>query len=299
MNLQKSIRQTIAFFDLFNFPLTAEEIKEYLYKYDKPIHIKEVKGTLDEMEEVEKIHDYYVLKGRAKLVDTRKARKFIAEKFWGRTRQYCQYVIKVPFVQMVAVCNNLAYDNPTELSDIDLFIVIKKGRMWLARLLITLILQFYGVRRHGNRIAGRFCLSFFVTPEKINMEPLLLKSEDPYMAYWTRLMTPIYGKKAYQQFMEENKGWLSEKYGIKFPDISEKKFSFHGKSRGKKFWEWIFKGKFGDLIEGLLKKTFKKRTLKKANQLGPEASVVVNDDMLKFHNKDRREEYRGEWRKGF
>ncbi len=299
MNLQKSIRQTIAFFDLFNFPLTAEEIKEYLYKYDKPLHIKEVKGTLDEMEEVEKIHDYYVLKGRGKLLDTRKTRKFIAEKFWGRTRQYCQYVVKVPFVRMVAVCNNLAYDNPTELSDIDLFIVIEKGRMWLARLFITLILQFYGVRRHGNRITGRFCLSFFVTPEKLNMEPLLLKSEDPYMAYWTRLMMPIYGKKAYRQFMEENKGWLNEKYGLKFPDISEKKFSFHGKSRGKKFWEWVFKGKFGDLIEKFLKKTFKKRTLKKAHQLGPEASVVVTDDMLKFHNRDRRKEYLDKWKKGF
>ncbi|MBN2096076.1 hypothetical protein JW752_01615 [Candidatus Peregrinibacteria bacterium] len=298
MNLQKSILQTIAFFDLFDFPLTAEEIKEYLYKYDKAVHIKEIKGTLEEMEEVEKIHDYYVLKGRGKLVDVRKTRKFIAEKFWGRTRQYGQYMVRVPFVRMVAVCNNLAYDNPTELSDIDLFIVIEKGRMWLARFIITLILQFHGVRRHGDKIAGRFCLSFFVAPEKMDMEPLLLKPDDPYMAYWTRLLTPIYGKKAYQQFIEDNQ-WLSEKYGLKFPDINEKKFSFQTTSRGKRFWEWVFKGWFGNLIEALLKKTFKKRTLKKAQKLGPEASVVVSDEMLKFHNKDRREEYRDEWKKRF
>ncbi len=298
MHLRKSILQTIAFFDLFDFPLTAEEIREYLYKYDKAVHIKEIKGILDEMEEVEKIHDYYVLKNRGKLVDVRKARKFIAEKFWNRTRQYGQYVAKVPFVRMVAVCNNLSYDNPTELSDIDLFIVIEKGRMWLARFFITLILHFHGVRRHDSKIAGRFCLSFFVTPEKMNMEPLLLKTEDPYMAYWTRLMMPVYGKKTYQQFMEDNK-WLSEKYGLKFPDINEKKFSFHGKSRSKRFWEWVFKGWFGNLIEGFLKKTFKKRTLKKTQKLGPEASVVVTDDMLKFHNRDRREEYREEWEKRF
>jgi len=299
MNLQKSILQTIAFFDLFDFPLTAEEIKEYLYKYDKPVHIKEIKGTLDEMEEVEKIHDYYVLKGRGKLVDVRKTRKFIAEKFWGRTRQYGQYMVRVPFVRMVAVCNNLAYDNPTELSDIDLFIVIEKGRMWLARFIITLILQFHGVRRHGDKVSGRFCLSFFVTPEKMNMESLPLKPEDPYLAYWTRLMTPIYGKKTYQEFMDINKGWLQKEYGLAFPDINEKKFSFQKTSRGKRFWEWVFKGWFGDLIENLLKKTFKKRTLKKAHKLGPEASVIVSDEILKFHNKDRRKEYRDEWKKRF
>ena len=111
---------------------------------------------MGEIEEVDKIHDYYVLNGRDKLVDIRKARKFIAEKFWGRTRQYGQYIVKVPFVKMVAVCNSLAYDNATEQSDIDLFIVIEKGRMWIARFLITLILQFHGVRRHGNKIAGGF-----------------------------------------------------------------------------------------------------------------------------------------------
>ena len=85
MNLQKSILQTIAFFDLFDFPLTAEEIKKYLYDYKDPVHIKEIKGTLEEMEGLEKFHEYYVFIGRGKLVDIRKARKFISEKFWGRT----------------------------------------------------------------------------------------------------------------------------------------------------------------------------------------------------------------------
>ncbi len=296
MNLKHSILKTIAFFDIFNFPLTAEEVKEYLYNFKKPVHIKEVKGSLDEMDNIERIHDYYVLKDRAKLADLRKSRKFIAEKYWGRVRQYGQYIVQVPFVKMVAVCNNLAYDNATELSDIDLFIVIKKGRMWFARLFITLILQFFGVRRYGNKIAGRFCLSFFITPEKLNAEPLLLHPEDPYMAYWTKLLMPIYGKKTYQQFMDENRGWLDQKYGLKFSDLTKKHLSFRRNSKAKRFWEWIFGGHFGDLCEWMLKKTFKKRTLAKSHKLGPEANVVVSDEMLKFHNYDKRTQYLKEWK---
>ncbi len=305
MSLNKSILQTIAFFDIFEFPLTAEEIMEYLYNYKKPVHIKEIKGTLEKMatlkpeqskESIEKIHDYYVMKGRGKLVDLRKGRKFIAEKFWGRVRQYGQYMVKVPFVEMIGVCNNLAYNNPTELSDIDLFIVIREGRMWFTRLIISLIAQFYGVRRHGDKIAGRFCLSFFITPKKLNMEPLLLDSEDPYMAYWTKLFMPIYGTDMYKQFTEENQGWLEKKYGLKFSELNKKQITFSQNYRSKKFWEWFFSGWFGNLIEGFLKSTFKKRTLKKAKKLGPEASVVVTDNMLKFHNHDRRREYLDKWK---
>lgn len=296
MNLKHSILKTIAFFDLFEFPLTAEEIEEYLYQWDRSIHIKEIKGTLEEMEGIEHIHDFYVLKGRARLVDVRKTRKFIAEKFWNRTRQYCQYIVKIPFVQMVAVCNNLAYDNPTGQSDIDLFIVIKSGRMWTSRLWITLVMQFFGVRRYGEKVAGRFCLSFFVTPEKLNMESLLLRPEDPYLAYWTKLLHPIYGKAVYQKFMEENQMWLKSEYGMSFPEVDEKRFPFEQKSRWKNFWEWVLGGRLGEMIEGLLKKTFKKRTLKKASKLKADASVVISDEMLKFHNLDRRQEYFEKWK---
>ena len=297
MSLQLSILQTIAFFDIFDFPLTAEEIQEYLYNYKKPIHIKEIKGTLGQMDRIERLHDYYVLKGRGKLVDVRKARKFIAEKFWGRVRQYGQYIVKVPFVEMVAICNNLAYDNPTELSDIDLFIVIKEGRMWIARLIISLILHFHGVRRYADKIAGRFCLSFFVTPKKLNMNPLLLTPEDPYMAYWTKLIMPIYGEETYKRFIDENRVWLEKSYGLKFSEKAKKQFGFHPKSVSKSFWEFVLNGFIGNLIELFLKKTFKKHTLKKSERLSHEANVIVSDDMLKFHNHDRRNEYLDKWKK--
>jgi len=296
MNLRKSILQTIAFFDLFDFPLTAEEIKEHLFNYPKPIHIKEIKGTLKEMEAVvSHVHDYYVLKGREKLVDTRKARKFIAEKFWGRTRQYGQYITKVPFVKMIAVCNNLAYDNANEQSDIDLFIAIEEGRMWTGRLLITLILNFFGVRRHGDKIAGRFCLSFFVTHKNLNMEVLSLKPQDPYLAYWTKLLMPIYGEETYQDFIEKNKKWIKENYGMEFSESTKKRVTFTQKSSLKTISEWFLKGLIGNLIEDLIKKIFKKRTLKKAQNLGPQASVLVSDQILKFHNHDRREEFYEKW----
>jgi hypothetical protein len=298
MDLKDSILKTIAYFDLFDFPLTADEVKEYLYDYKKPLHIKEVKGVLGEMTEdgqVEELKEHFVLKGRGEIIETRKARKFIAEKLWNRTKLYGQYMRAVPFVRMIAVCNNLSYDNPSDQSDIDLFIVIKPGRMWLTRFIITLILQFYGVRRYGNKVAGRFCLSFFVTTDKLNMEKLQIKPKDPYLAYWTKFLSPIYGEDVYEEFKKQNEVWIEEGYGLKFSENSKKHMYVSEKSGVKKFFEWLFGGLIGNLIEGLLKKSFKKRTLHKMKKLGPEASVIVSDDMLKFHNHDKRMEYYERW----
>jgi len=297
MQLQNSILKTIVYFDLFDFPLTAEEIKDYLYQYKNPLHIKEVKGTLEQMIEaglIENIKGYYVLNERGQIIETRKNRKFIAEKLWNRTKLYGQYMRAVPFVEMIAVCNNLAYDNVNEQSDIDLLIVIKPGRMWLARLIITLILQFYGVRRHGNKTASRFCLSFFVTTNKLNMGELQINPEDPYLAYWTTLVSPIYGQSVYETFKAENQPWL-DNYGLKFNTDTQKHAYVDSTNHVKKFYEWLLGGHIGNAIESLLKKTFKKKTIARAKQLGPEANILISDDILKFHNHDRRQEYYEKW----
>lgn len=297
--LVKSILEAVRFYDLFDFPLTAEEVMNYLYKYFKPLHIKELKATLEYLvgqKELSEIKGYFVLMGRESIVETRKTRKFIAEKFWNRTKLYGQYMRLVPFTRMIAVCNNLAYDNPSQESDIDLFIVVKPGRMWLNRLIITLILQFYGVRRHGNHVAGRFCLSFFVTDEKMNMKEFELPPQDPYLAYWTKNLRPIFGEKTYQEFCEINKEWLAS-YGLRFDDSYKKHMYHYEDGSTKKFIEWLLGGFIGNMLEKLLKLTLKKKTLKSKEALGPKANVVVSDEILKFHNHDRRQEYLERWKK--
>ncbi len=297
-DLANSIIATLKFYDLFQFPLTLNEIKDNLYGYNhKSIHVKEIEGTLNILAEnghVAELKGYYVLSGSERNIETRKTRKFIAEKFWNRTKLYGQYMRMIPFVKMVAVCNNLAYDNPSELSDIDLFIVIKNGRMWTSRLLLTLVLHFFGVRRHGNKVAGRFCLSFFVTEKAMDLEKISLQPEDPYLAYWLKNLKPIFGEETFIKFTEKNK-WLHN-YELQFNQEALKHLYVDEKSPLKNISEFVLKGWFGNLIESLLKRTLKKKTLKGIRKLGPEASVVVSDNMLKFHNHDKRKDIYRAWK---
>lgn len=290
---------TIRFFDLFDFPLTAEEVFDYLYKYPNPLHIKELKATLDHLVQEGKLAEikgYFVQPGRESIIETRKTRKFIAEKFWNRTKLYGHYMRSIPFVRMIAVCNNLAYDNSSEQSDIDLFIVVRPGRMWLARFLMTVVLHFFGVRRYGDKIAGRFCLSFFVTGDQMDISQFELKPEDPYLAYWTKNLRPIFGSLTYRDFRDKNQEWLSN-YGLHFDDSFRKHMYHYEDGRLKKIAEWMLGGFVGDLFERILKGTLKKKTLRSMQNLGPEANVIVTDEILKFHNHDRRQEFLERWRK--
>jgi hypothetical protein len=51
----------------------------------------------------------------------------------------------------------------SEDSDIDLFVVTEKNRLWLVRILITIIFSVLMVRKTKTKHKKRFCLSFFVT----------------------------------------------------------------------------------------------------------------------------------------
>jgi predicted nucleotidyltransferase len=55
-----------------------------------------------------------------------------------------------PQIQMVALCNSRAMGEADENSDIDLFIITKKGNLWTARFLVTFVTSFLGVRRRNT-----------------------------------------------------------------------------------------------------------------------------------------------------
>ena len=51
----------------------------------------------------------------------------------GKSTFFLPFIQTVPFIKMVAVCNTLGYDNAAKDSDIDLFIIAKRGRLFIVR----------------------------------------------------------------------------------------------------------------------------------------------------------------------
>lgn len=216
----------------------------------------------------------------------------IEQKLWRRVKRY-RWVFKlVPFIRMVAVCNTLAFGRVNEKSDIDIFIVAKRGRLFLVRILVVFWFQILGVRRYGEKITGRFCLSFFVDDSALDLSSVALK-QDVYLAYWMKSMVIVADDGVSKNFLEAN-SWVEDYFESgAVNDLKRAPFSWKIVHRG--FWQCVFQYKFGDFLERNLKNWQMKRAKGKATALPDASGIVVSEHMLKFHNNDRRLKYRQVW----
>lgn len=224
----------------------------------------------------------------------------IEKKLWARVDQYLPYLRILPFIKMVAVCNNLAFGKVDEESDIDLFIVAKKGRLFTVRIFITVILHVLGVRRHGKKVNARFCLSFFVDEDFLDLSKIALE-DDFYLAFWVRNLLPVIDS------VDEN-GCFSERFLSKnlwIKDFFNEEDDFVLKKHVlpssrfcnfcRKLNEIMFGYFWGDFFEFLMKKWQLKRASAKMAFASENAHLLVEEHILKFHNVDRRREYNLKW----
>lgn len=220
------------------------------------------------------------------------------EILWKRVDKYLPFLQMVPFLKMLSVCNNLAFSTVNEKSDIDVFIVAKRGRLFVVRSIVTFLLHVLGVRRHDDKVAGRFCLSFFVDEEAMDLSSIALE-DDVYLAYWLRSMLPIIENERVfaDRFLSANL-WArnyfeeSEKFALRRDKISRRNFVY---SFLRRLSEFLLSGRFGNFIERKLEKWQLKRAREKAANASSEASLIMSEHILKFHNVDRRRKYRRVW----
>jgi hypothetical protein len=219
----------------------------------------------------------------------------LEKQMWRRVEKYMRFLNFVPFLRMVAVCNNLSFSNLNEESDIDLFVVAKRGRLFIVRSFVTAILHLLGVRRHGKKVAGRFCLSFFVDDSFLNLSPIAIE-DDVYLRVWIKTLVPVIDDGVYEDFIVSN-SWVDKDVeafsSLKGPTLAL------SKSNAKVFLEWVFNGRFGSYLEKNLSNWQLKRARQKAASVEDPSNLMIEKNILKFHNYDRRREYRGLWQSKF
>ncbi len=200
-----------------------------------------------------------------------------------KVAKYTSLFQRIPWVSCICICNSLAMNACHKWSDIDLFVITRKNRLWTARIFMTLLLTLIWQKKTAKNHAWKFCLSFFITEDNLNLQEIAIEN-DIYLKYWIETLRPILNRnRSYQKFMQENSSWLNlEK--TSFPkNISP----FH--MRGFFLIRYLW-----NLLELSLKTLFLPRTKKSFQKLWKPFWIVISDTMLKFHNKDKRREIRDE-----
>lgn len=285
-DLRDAIKSAVSFFDIFDRPLLVEEIKKYAEEsgFDAAgieLMIKGIRG-------IELEGEYVHLKGRDGLIEKYEKYAELNRKYGKKVKFFVPFLKYIPFIKAVAVCNTLSFGSADEESDIDLFIITEKGRIFTARILSALLFQMMGVRRHGEKIKNRFCLSFYVAGSDFDMSRIAL-DKDVYLHFWGRFLDPVFGRGIMREFISNNGLYLNickideKKYGDERGDVEKKRTAV--------ILERMLNGRIGEGMERLLKNWHLKRLRGRRDLTSETSGVKISDEILKFHNRDRRREY--------
>ncbi len=183
---------------------------------------------------------------------------------------------KIPEITDVLLVNSFSLGALKPTSDIDIVVICEPKLIWWARLKLTIALERAHLRRKPGNVEEHICLSFFVTNDHLSMESIAI-TDDLYLRFWSANATPLFGR--------HRSNWLKQNQWLQafLPHLPLQ-------AQPKKINRTV--SPFSYLANNLVRIPMYKRSKAKAAKLGKDSSIVVSDQMLKFHNEDRRQLYR-------
>ena len=275
--LEFAILQTIIYADIFDYPLSADEIHLRLIGLKK--QQQEVQAQLQNSEwlgaRTERVNGYYALRGRGEEISgLRTSRQESSARLWGQARRFGRLMAHLPFVRLVAVTGALAVDNSDIGDDIDYLIVSAPGRVWLVRAGCIVIVRM-------ARIFGVYICPNYLLSERVLDQP----KQDLFAAHELVQMVPLAGEAMFTTMRKIN-AWSAHF----LPNASvDYKLESDAAPRGlgclaQRLGEWLLAGRLGNRIE----RWERERKLRRfeAAMRKPGSAALLDAERIKGHFDD-------------
>jgi hypothetical protein len=198
-DLSQSIMKTLLYYDVFTYPLKAQEIYHYLDRNSVSVH--DVANHLEKLKEekiIFKYEDFYTVRQNPALVERRINGNKMAADSLPFALEKAKLISRFPFVRAVMASGSLSKDFMDENSDLDFFIVVSKKRVWTTRMFLVLYKKLF--LRNSHKL---FCVNYFVDENHLEIE-----EKNIFTATELASIVPLYGKNSYVQLMTRNDQWL-------------------------------------------------------------------------------------------
>lgn len=273
-SLDRSILKTLAYADLFDYPLTASQVHQYLISSQK-YRLDEVNQALASdklLTQVDREGGYFFLKGRRGLVEERKQRAESGRRKMKIAKKAGGWLKLIPWVRMVAVTGALSMNNAVLKDDIDLLLVTRKNRLWLSRFFTILLIELVAKRRHpaDRDFQDKICLNLFLAEDSLKIRSA---RRDLFTAHEVVQVQPLWERGGVRQRFYFQNRWVRKhlpnaikERDLKKPLAVRQKGSFFGL----------------DLLDGLMFNLQKKYMAPKIT------SEIVERNRVFFHPKSGR-----------
>jgi len=240
--LERAILETLAYSDIFEYPLRLNELYRYLPMRAETEEVSRALNSLNEL--VGEQNGFYFLIGREKIVEIRKQREVHSQKLMRWALMYGRMLGALPFIRMVALTGSLAVLNSSKAADFDYMLVTAPNRVWMARAFALLLNRFTLLFEHT------LCPNLIVSENALTWS-----THDLYSARELCQMIPITGMDVYRKLMKANE-WVKEFLPNAFLESGSScarqgmlPMSQKQASAFQKILEFPLRGKLGDRLE--------------------------------------------------
>jgi predicted nucleotidyltransferase len=270
----QNILKTLGYFDLFQYPLTKEEICAFHAEVVSKASLQTALEILVRDKWVYRLDEFYSLQNDHVLAERRRKGNQLAAVQFKTARRVAKFLAAFPYVKGIAVSGSLSKNFATEKTDIDFFIVTTANRLWIARTCMHLYkkITFLSGRQHW------FCMNYYVDEQ----EPVITE-QNIFTAMEIVTLVPMHGKTSLDNFIAGNT-WV-RKY---FPEQTCLTAGVPEIKSGhlRNLFEKIFKGRMGDRFDNWLMKLTQKRWHSKArkhalNSSGGSMGMIVGPHFSK------------------
>lgn len=200
MTLEKAIALTVAYHDIFSYPLTVLQIRAFLIesKTSQKGMTLALKSLISQRK-IETSKGYFYLKNKSKLVLTRQKRARHSENKIKLANFYAGVLRVVPTISCVCLTGALAMDNSDKNDDIDLLIMTRKHTLWTSRFFANLILWPARRKPNSTKNSNKACLNIFL--DEANLK---IVDQNIYTAHEICQMKILWGTQSYLKFLKVN-----------------------------------------------------------------------------------------------
>lgn len=206
----KAILKTIIYKNIFHFPLSKYELWRFLIS-DTKISKTDFESALSHLpKEVSYQDGFYFLKGKEEIIKKRKKNLNEAKKKLRIAQTAAHLISFIPTVSLIGLSGGAAVGNVLKEDDVDLFIITKRGTLFMTRFWILLLLESAGLRRksHEKHIeaSNKVCVNLLIDESALSWPR---SKRDLYVAHEIAQMKPLFERDdMYRQFINSNK-WVN------------------------------------------------------------------------------------------
>ncbi|MFI5131274.1 MAG: hypothetical protein ACHQFX_14830 [Chitinophagales bacterium] len=294
---ESCILEMLAYFSIFEYPLTKDDIQKFLPPAAKTTSIANALSHLVSARAVFKIDEFYLLQDDPALIRRRIEGNLRAMLLLPKAKKIGAFLSRFPYVRGIGISGSLSKNYAHEKADFDFFIITKANRLWVARTFMHLFkkLTFLTGTQHY------YCMNYY-----LDEQSLKLKDQNIYTAIEISTLIPVNGKALHDFFIANT--WVSEWFTAWSAGQPGQQT---GSSVFKKLIEWLFNNKAGDKLDDYFmrmtsRRWKKKEEQRKRNYEGKEMALVTgkhyawsNPDsfqerVLSLYNK-KLAELKSEW----